>query len=426
MPGRREGGGNERLAPPRLPRRIAHVDLDTFFVSVERVRDPSLVGRPVLVGGPGGRGVVASASYESRRFGCRSAQPMAQALRLCPQAVVVPSHFELYREASDAFHAILRACSPIVESAGLDEAYVDLTGIVDAAGGRTAIGAACERVRGELRIPVSACVAGSRTTAKVGSDRAKPDGLIVVEPGGDAAFLAPLPVRELPMVGPHMAEELSAGGVSTIGELAELDRRWLAARFGRVGEVVHDRAQGLDPAPVHEGRRPARSISREITFANDVLERAELRRVLARHAERVGRDLRAAGRRARTVTLKLRWSDFRTVTRSRTLERPTYATRALAAAGAELLDGVLAQQGRRRVRLIGLAASNLVSDELQLAFADAAAPGARPDDERPAGERREEQLDRTLDAIRGRHGSAAVTRGPPREERGGERGQHDG
>ncbi len=413
-----------RPAPPRLPRRIAHVDLDTFFVSVERVLDPSLVGKPVLVGGAGGRGVVASASYESRRFGCHSAQPMAQALRLCPRAVVVPPHFERYREASEAFHAILRDCSPLVESAGLDEAYVDLTGVGDPAGGhaaghadgaRAALAAACARVRAEVRIPVSACVAGSRTTAKVGSDRAKPDGLLAVEPGGDAAFLAPLPVRELPMVGPRMAEELAAGGVRTIGELAALDPRWLAARFGRVGELVHDRARGLDPAPVHGGRRPARSISREVTFGADVLDRAELRRVLARHAERVAGDLRAAGRRARTVTLKLRWNDFRTVTRSRTLARPTHATHTLAAAGAELLDGVLAQQGRRRVRLIGLAASNLVADELQLGFDDAAAEGAA------GGEQREEQLDRALDAIRGRHGAAAVTRGPRLGSRDGPR-----
>jgi DNA polymerase-4 len=402
--------------PPRLPRRIAHVDLDTFFVSVELVRDPSLRGKPVLVGGAGGRGVVASASYESRRFGCHSAQPMAQALRLCPQAVVVPPHFECYREASDAFHAILRDCSPLVESAGLDEAYVDLTGSADPArdatdGERAVLDAACARVRAEVHIPVSACVADSRTTAKVGSDRAKPDGLIAVEPGGDAAFLAPFPVRELPMVGPRMGEELAAGGVHTIGELAALGRRWLAARFGRVGELVHDRAQGRDPAPVHGGRRPARSISREVTFGVDVLDRAELRRVLARHAERVAGDLRVAGRSARTVTLKLRWDDFRTVTRSRTLARPTHATRTLAVAGAELLDGVLAQQGRRRVRLIGLAASNLVGDELQLGFDDAAPATAG------GGAQREEQLDRALDAIRSRHGAAAVTRGPRRDPR---------
>ena len=411
--GRRIAGAGR--APPRLRRRVAHVDLDTFFVSVERVRDPSLAGRPVLVGGAGGRGVVASASYESRGYGCRSAQPMAQALRLCPDAIVVPPHFDLYREASEAFHDILRGCSPLVEPAGLDEAYVDLTGIgapgAEGSGERRAIAEACGRIRDELRLPVSACVAGSRTTAKVGSDRAKPDGFIVVEPGDDAAFLAPVAVRELPMVGPRMAEELAASGVRTIGELAALDRRWLQVRFGRVGAAVHDRARGLDPSPVRGGRRPARSVSREVTFGTDLLDRAALTRAIAKHAERVGRDLRADGRRARTVTLKLRWSDFQTLTRSHTLERPTHSTRVLAGAGERLLDGVLAQRGRRGVRLVGLAASNLVGEELQLGFDDGDRAAAR-----------EEELDRALDAIRERHGDVAVTRGPPP---GGDAGEAD-
>ena len=163
----------DRLAPS-LPRRIAHFDLDTFFVSVERALDPSLIGKPVLVGGSGGRGVVASASYESREFGCHSAQPMSQALRLCPQAVVVPPHFDRYQDSSRAFHAILRDESPIVEPGGIDEAYADLTGLGE---GGTGARAAAERVRNrtreELSLPVSVCIAGSRTTAKVGSDRAK-------------------------------------------------------------------------------------------------------------------------------------------------------------------------------------------------------------------------------------------------------------
>ncbi len=396
---------------PRLPRRIAHIDLDTFFVSVERVHDPSLIGKPVLVGVTNGRGVVASASYESRHFGCHSAQPMVQALRLCPQAIVIPPHFERYRETSNAFHAILRDCSPLVESAGLDEAYVDLTGIGEPAhhdGGRSVLATACERVRSELGIPVSACIASTRTTAKVGSDRAKPNGLITVEPGSDAAFLNLLPVRELPMVGPRMAEALAAGAVHTIGELAALDRRWLATRFGRVGEVLHDRAAGIDPAPVHIGRRTIRSVSREVTFSVDVIGHSELRRVLGRHAERVGSDLRVANRRARTVTLKLRWNDFRTVTRSRTLAQPTYSTRTLTSAGADLLDEVLAQKGRQRVRMIGLAANNLTGNELQLGFDDAV-PKATV-----SKAQREEQLDRTLDAIRNRHGDTAITRGSRR------------
>ncbi|MSQ42217.1 MAG: DNA polymerase IV [Dehalococcoidia bacterium] len=394
---------------PQLPQRIAHFDLDSFFVAVERVDDPALRGLPVLVGGRGGRGVVASASYEARRFGCHSAQPMAQALRLCPQAVVMPPRFERYRAVSRAFHAILRDVSPVVESGGIDEAYVDLTGVgLDAGGALAAAQRARKRVHGELGVSVSACIAGSRTVAKVGSDRAKPDGLIELPPGGDAAFLAPLPVRDLPMVGPKLAERLHAVGVRTIGEAAALDARWLEARFGQSGLLLHERARGIDPTPVHAGGRDVKSVSREVTFGTDVTELDELRRALHRHAERVGADLRHAGRRARTVTLKLRWSDFETVTRSRTLERPCESTAALAQAGCALLDMLWRGSGRRPVRLIGLGASNLVEDSVQLGFADLAAG------ERAATRRsplRDERLDRAVDAIRARFGEDALSRG---------------
>ena len=389
---------------PRLPRRIAHFDLDTFFVAVERTHAPALRSRPVLVGGTGRRAVVASASYEARRYGCHSAQPMAQAMRLCPQAVVVAPRFDRYRAASQAFHEMLRTLSPFVESAGIDEAYVDLTG----AGGGGAARAAAEemrsRVRRELGIAVSACIAGTRSTAKVGSDRAKPDGLIDVPVGGDAAFLAPLPLRELPLVGPKLAERLQALGIRTVGEAAALDRPWLERRFGRAGALLHDRARGVDATPVRSGRRRAKSVSREVTFGDDVLDVATLRRSLRRHAESVGGDLRREGRRARTVTLKLRWSDFSTLVRSRTVDRPLLTTAALVAAGNALLAEVLRREGMRPVRLIGLGASNLVDDAVQLGF-DELAAGSR-------GVLRDERLDRALDTIRGRFGKDAVSRGP--------------
>lgn len=393
-----DGDAASRLAPS-LPRRIAHFDLDTFFVSVERALDPSLIGKPVLVGGSGGRGVVASASYESREFGCHSAQPMSQALRLCPHAVVVPPHFDRYRESSRAFHAILRDESPIVEPGGIDEAYADLTGLGE---GGTGARAAAERVRSrtrqELNLPVSVCIAGSRTTAKVGSDRAKPDGLLEVPVGEDAAFLAPLPLRELPLVGPRFGEQLAALGVRTIGDAAALDARWLEQRFGRAGVVLPERARGMDPTPVRAGGRGARSVSREVTFGEDVTDLDALRRTLREHAERVGADLRGQQRRARTVTLKLRWSDFTTLSRSRTLDRPVQSTDDLAAAGWALLDELLARESLRPVRLIGLGATNLVEDAVQLGFDDASA-------------RRAEQVDRAVDEIRGRYGRDSVTRG---------------
>ena len=382
-----------------LPRRIAHFDLDTFFVSVERARDPSLEGKPVLVGGPAPRGVVASASYESRVYGCHSAQPMAQALRLCPHATVIRPDFERYRDASRAFHAILRDAAPIVEPGGLDEAYVDLTGIGEGgSGARAAAERVRERSRAELSLPVSVCVAGSRTAAKVGSDRAKPDGLIEVAAGEDAAFLAPLPLRELPLVGPRLGEQLAQLGVHTIGGAAALDRRWLERRFGKAGLVLAERARGLDPTPVTAGGRAARSVSRELTFGEDVTDLEDLRRTLRSHAERVGADLRRQERRARTVTLKLRWSDFTTLTRSRTVERAVQTTDDLTRLGRALLDELLERESLRPVRLIGLGASNLVEDAVQLGFAE-------------EDTRRAEQVDRALDAIRGRFGGRSVTRG---------------
>ena len=390
---------------PRLHRRIAHCDLDTFFVAVERLRDPSLVGKPVLIGGTGPRSVVATASYEARAFGCHSAQPMAQALRLCPQAVVVSSEFGRYRAASVQFHAVLHDASPLVESAGLDEAYLDLTGIGEGPDAdRTVATNIRARVRAEVGIAVSIGVADGRTTAKVASDRAKPDGLLVVPPGGDAAFLAPLPLRELPMVGPRLAEQLQAAGVHTIGQAGALDPSWLRARFGGAGVLLAERAHGIDPTPVRTLPRAPVSVSREVTFETDVTDIEALRRVLRTHADRVGADLRHAGRRARTVTLKLRWSDFTTLTRARTLDQPARSTAQLAAAGSALLDAVLREAGRRPVRLIGLGAINLVEDAVQLGFHD---PQLGFDAPQP----REEQLDRAVDAIRDRFGPGALSRG---------------
>lgn len=398
--GVRSRGAGGRVGPER-PRRIAHFDLDTFYVSVERARDPSLIGRPVLVGGMPPRGVVAAASYEAREFGCHSAQPMSQALRACPQAIVVRGDFARYGEASRAFGHILEDAAPIVEQTSIDEAYADLTGLGD--GIRVPAQVASDvrrRVREELGIAVSVCIAGSRVVAKVGSDRAKPDGLIEVPIGGDAAFLAPLPIRELPMVGPRLGEALAAIGVRTIGQIAALDRNWLVERFGRAGEVLVERAQGRDPTPVHSGRRPNRSISHEVTFGEDIEDRDELVHVLSRHAERVGRSLRGAGRRARTVTLKLRWNDFTTLTRSTTLDRPIQSTTAIRDAGLAMLDSVLDASGRRPVRLLGLGVTNLVEDALQLELETAATSTLE-----------DEQLDRTLDAVRDRFGDRAVRRG---------------
>ncbi len=395
---------------PVLPRRIAHFDLDSFFVAVERVKDPSLIGKPVLVGHAGRRGVVSTASYEARVFGCRSAQPMVQALRLCPQAIVVPTDFEAYLDFSRRFHAMLGEISPLVESGGLDEAFADLTGLgADGLGGRAAAEALRARVHDELGIAVSGCIAGSRTTAKVGSDRAKPDGLIEVPLGGDAAFLAPLPIRDLPFVGPKFAQALALAGIRTIGEAAAQDPRWLIAQFGSSGATLAERARGIDPAPVHAGARERKQISREVTFGEDVADIEYLRAVLREHAERVGGDLRSRDKRARTVTLKLRWQDFTTLSRSHTLERPAQATSAILDAGMALLDEIVQREGFHPVRLIGLGVTNLVEDVVQLELLEAVNGTPQP---ARADTQRQERIDAVLDALRERYGDGSVRRGP--------------
>lgn len=391
---------------PTRPRRIAHFDLDSFFVAVERLRNPDLVGKPVLVGFDGARGVVSTASYEARVFGCHSAQPMAQALRLCPQAIVVrPSH-HVYAEYAEGFHAVLNDTSPVVESMGMDEAYVDLTGIGNPeTGARDAATEVRRRVREELGLPVSVCIAGSKTTAKVGSDRAKPDGLLEVPVGGDAEFLAPLRIRDLPLVGPRFGEALSKLGVRTIGDAARLDRRWLVQQYGKAGEALADRARGVDPSVVVAGGRVHRQISRESTFMEDLTDVEAVRRVVRRHADRVGSDLRRQGKRARTVSLKVRWPDFTTLARSITLDRPVQATAEIAQAALDLLDEVFRTEGRHPVRLVGVAVTNLVEDQVQLTLDDLDRPSDTP------RVLRVEQLDRTIDELRSRFGDGAVSRG---------------
>jgi DNA polymerase-4 len=397
----------------RPPRRIAHFDLDQFFVAVERARDPGLAGKPVIVGYPGPRGVVSTASYEARAFGARSAQPMAEALRLCPQAVVIAPQRRRYLAASERFHGILSAHAPVVEPGGLDEAYADLTGVDagDPVGPRRVAEAVRREVADQIQVRVSVCIAGGRTTAKVGSDKVKPDGLLEIAPGGDAAFLAPLPIRELPSVGPQFARQLHRAGIETIGDAAVLSRQWLAAKFGRRGVVLYDRARGVDPDPVRAGSAPAKQVSRETTFDADITAKSHLRQVLSQLADSVAADLRGGGRRARTITLKVRWSDFSTITRSQTLTQPVYDTEAVGAVADRLLRRVVAAAPGRAVRLLGISAGNLEEPLRQLTMEPMAGSDA-------AGRqrRRAERRDAALDAIRRRFGPNALRRGPAHEE----------
>ena len=367
----------EAGAAPR--RYIIHADMDAFYAAVEQHDTPELRGKPVLVGGsPRARGVVAAASYEAREFGCRSAMPMKTAVRLCPQGVVVAPRFPRYRAVSQRVMAIFRSVTPLVEPQSLDEAFLDITHRVEAGARPEAVARQIRgRVRRETGLTVSCGVATSKAVAKVASALAKPDGLRVVAAGEERAFLAPLPVSDLWGVGPKTAEQLRRAEVRTIGDLAERPAAWLIKRFGVRGAWFHELAMGVDARPV-EVRREAKSISAEVTFAEDVRDAETLRETVRQQARQVAGRLRRGSLRARTVQIKLRLADFTTFTRQRTLPRATDATGVISATA----EALLAEQvkGGRRFRLVGTGVSNLVPREMaaQLALFEEAAAGVGP------------------------------------------------
>lgn len=346
---------------------VLHVDLDAFFVAMELLRRPELAGTPVVVGFDGPRGVVSTASYEARAFGVHSALPTAQAKRRCPQATYLPVDFSYYAPASERFHAILRDFTPVCEAAGTDEAYLDVAGSGRLFGNGEAIaGMIRERVRSEIGITASVGVATNKLVAKVASDAAKPDGVCVVASGEEAAFLAPRPVRELPMVGAKLEERLAQLGLRTIGDVARYPADVLRERFGRMGEELHARSQGRFEAPVLEHRGTAKSVSREATFGTDVGDRGRLRAILRTQAERVARDLARSGLAARTVVLKLRFPPFETLTRSWTGVGQVALADEIFEAGAELFERAWREEGERPVRLIGLGVMNIGQPARQL------------------------------------------------------------
>jgi len=343
---------------PDHPRAIAHLDLDAFYAAVEVLENPDLTGKPVLIGGrPGERGVVATASYPARAFGVHSAMPMARALALCPQAIVLPTRHSLYREYSRRVMAILHETSPLVEQISIDEAYLELTEQV--AAWADAVAAARElqrRVRDEVGLSASLGVATNKLVAKVASDRDKPGGLTVVPPGEEAAFLAPLPVRVLWGVGPVTAEKLAAMDVTTVGELAQRAEEELCARFGKHGADMARRARGVDERPVvteHERK----SVSQERTFAHDLRDARALHRQLWRLSQGLARRLQRAEVAAGTVAIKLRYADFTTLTRQMSLAVPTDDERTIYRAARTLLRRTW-QRGQP-VRLLGVAGQDL-------------------------------------------------------------------
>jgi DNA polymerase-4 len=379
-------------------RAVIHLDLDAFYASVEQLRRPELRGRPVIVGGGGPdhrRGVVSAASYEVRAFGVRSAMPLVTALRLCPSAVVLPVDFPAYRSASAQVFAIARGYTPQLEPASLDEAYLDVTGSQRRFGPPPAIAVEIrDRILAECGLHASFGVATSKTVAKIASEVRKPRGMVVVAPGEEAAFLAPLPLRALPGLGPAAETALSGLGASTLGQLAALPEDAVRRRLGEAASrSLLRRARGMDDAAVTVPGRP-KSVSREETFVEDVGDRRLLEDRLRQLAADVGRRLRQGGWTAATVSVKLRDSRFVTSSRQRTLAAPVDADRLIAAAALELFAA--AWQGQP-LRLLGVGTSAL-ADAGQLDLLD-------PEVER------ESRLDRTLDDLRRRFGDRAPHRG---------------
>jgi DNA polymerase-4 len=383
------------MIPTVTERTILHVDLDAFFASVEQRDRPELRGKPVIVGGdPRGRGVVSAASYEARRFGVHSAMSLREAVRRCPDGVFLPVDGRRYQQASREVMAILRRFTPQVEPISIDEAFLDVTGSRQLFGDGRAIALAIKAaIREDVDLPVSIGVATTKLVAKIASDLRKPDGLVVVEPGEEAVFLAPLPISRLWGVGEKTARALDDYGVRTIGDLAALSPDLLIRRFGKHGGSLASRARGVDEDRVHEGD-PAKSVGHEHTFDADTSDRETIERTLLAMSDGVAGRLRSAGVRASTIAVKIRDSSFRTITRQRTLPEPTDMTDPIFRAAVELarpeVRGI-------RVRLLGLTASNLGGREQLGLF--------------PSDEPRRRAAIEAADTIRRRYGERAVTRG---------------
>ncbi|MEU2349307.1 DNA polymerase IV [Modestobacter sp. NPDC049651] len=338
---------------------MLHVDMDAFFASVEVRRHPELAGTPVIVGGAGNRGVVTSATYEARAYGVHSAMPTSRALRLCPTATVLPGDLALYAEVSRSVMALFRSITPLVEPLSLDEAFLDVSGAGRRLGNPVAIG---EYIRGrvfdEQGITCSVGVAGSKFVAKLASTRAKPDGLLVVCPAEVMDFLHPLPVGALWGVGAKTEEVLLRLGLRTVGDLAHVPARTLQRALGpAAGAHLHELAWGRDPRRVVPDE-PEKSTGAEETFGTDVDDPAVVHRELLHLAERTAGRLRSAGHLARTVSIKVRFADFTTITRSRTLEVPTDVGQELYDTARALYDAL--GLDRARIRLVGVRAERLV------------------------------------------------------------------
>ncbi len=375
---------------------ILHIDMDAFFASVELLDHPELRGKPVIIGHAEGRSVVTSATYEARRFGVTAAMPVSKAIRLCPQATILPPHHERYTEYSRQVMAIFRDATPLVEPLSIDEAFLDVSGARRLLGSPAVVGQHIrERVRRETGLTCSVGAAATKFVAKVASGRAKPDGLLVIPPSETLAFLHPLPIRALWGVGAKTEESLLRIGLSTVGDVADAPLATLTRAVGEAtGVKLHELAHGRDARQIVTSTAE-KSIGHEVTFHTDVTDPARVRLELLRLADQVAVRLRRAGVSARTVAIKVRFDDFTTVTRSRTFAEPSNVGRRLFEEANELLRAL--DTDGRAIRLIGVRAEQLTDEH------DAVAALWDPDEEWRDAET-------TIDSLRARFGGGAVRR----------------
>jgi DNA polymerase-4 len=380
-----------------MARAILHIDMDAFYASVEERDRPELKGTPLIVGGTGGRSVVAAASYAVRRYGVHSAMPIAEALRRCPEAIVVHPRMARYKEVSGQVFAIFHGFTPLVEGLSLDEAFLDVTASRQLLGEPEAIGAEIRhRIATQTGLTASVGIASNKLLAKIASDLNKPDGMCCIHGGNLREILDPLPIHKLFGVGQKTLPTVLAAGIRTFGDARVATEEALWRAFGKHGKAMRDRACGLDDRPV-EPDREEKSISAEETFDTDIRAAAELRAQLVHLADRAASRLRAHRLLAGRVSVKIRRGDFTTYTRQRALEPPTEDTGTISAAAEALLDAWLAAQPRAAVRLLGVGVSDLQSQRQSDLFSDSLPePGSR--------------LDSAVDGIRDRFGEGLLTR----------------
>ena len=387
---------------------IIHVDMDAFYASVEMREQPGLVGLPVIVGGSAqGRGVVAAANYEARKYGIHSAMPVAQAVRLCPKLVSLPVRMALYVKVSQQIREIFQRYTPEIEPLSLDEAFLDVSASERLFGDAVAIAQKIKNdIANELSLVASVGIAPSKFVAKIASDIDKPDGFVLVQAHEVQAFLDPLPVGRLWGVGKVTGTEFERLGIHTVKQVREQPLEALQYRFGKFGEHLWNLAQGIDPRKVVTDSR-AKSISNETTFAVNISDKSLLRNYLLELTEQVAFRLRQQGFYARTVQIKLRFADFKTITRAMSLTSPTQTTKVLWTLAKELLD--TAMTGRaREIRLLGMGASNLSRQAGETQQADLF---ASPEQEK------QQEIDRLADEIKSRFGASSIHRGAGRQNK---------